>query len=184
MILVEQRLKELFETLPVQTIDGSDYKPAFDFGTHEDLLKYLKYKRKEGGKIYPLIWLETPIVKNGKEERLKIELKLVIATLTNSEISNTERLQLTFKTTLVPLYDNIQKALMQSGFTRILNADKNKRADFFNYGVKDTNKKTNVYNYGISDTNKEKHLATDIWDAIKFECDLEITECKQKNINY
>ena len=170
MILVEERLKELFATLPIITVDNSDYKPQFDFGTHEDLLRYLNHKAKEGGKVYPLIWLETPIVKKGKENRINIDLKLVLATLTTAELSNTERLEITFKPNLVPLYNNILKALRKSGFTRIIDADKNKRTDFYNYGVKDKK--------------EQRNIATDIWDAIKFECELELTNCKQKNINY
>lgn len=172
MILVEERLKELFETLPVITVSHSDYKPQFDFGTHEDLLRYLRSKAKEGGKFYPLIWLETPIVKKGKENRIYIDLKLVLATLTKAELSNTNRLEVTFKPTLVPLYNNIYKALRKSGFTRIVDPENNKRTDFYNYGVKKKN------------GNETENIATDIWDAIKLECELEITNDCKKNINY
>lgn len=167
MILVEKRLKELFNTLPEIEVNGKNYKPQFDFGSHKDLLKFLNQKAKEGGTVYPLIWLETPIEKVGKENRITVDLKLVLATLTNSEISNIERLNLTFGTTLVPLYKNVLKALQQSGFTQIRNKGKNKRTDFFNYGVKEN-----------------ENQATDVWDAIKFECDLEINNCPLRQINY
>lgn len=172
MILVEERLRALFETLPVQTIDGSQYKPAFDFGSHEDLLRYLKQKQKEGGKVYPLIWLETPLKRTGNENRVKIDLKLVLATLTNSNMSNTERLEVTIKPTLIPLEKNIRKGLSHSGFTRILKSKEAEWTVFFNYGLREVQEK------------EEKHASTEIWDAVKFECELEITNCKQKNINY
>ena len=71
MILVEEDLGLIFDTLPAIVGDDSeDYKPAYDFGTHKDLIRYLNSKRKEGGHVYPLIWLETPIVKKGKEDRI------------------------------------------------------------------------------------------------------------------
>ena len=64
-MIVEQRFIPLFDTLPVQTVDGSDYRPNYDFGSHEDLLLYLNHKSKEGGKRYPLIWLQTPFKVTG-----------------------------------------------------------------------------------------------------------------------
>lgn len=169
MIIVEERLRELFETLPPIIKGDKSYKSAFNFGSHEDLLNYLS---KRGSDTYPLIWLETPITKNGKENRITIDLKLIIAINSNANTSNSERLNISFKPSLIPLYKNILKSLKQSGFTKIIEAQKNKRTDFYNYGVKEKNSK------------EKKHIATDIWDAIKFECELELTDCKQKNINY
>jgi hypothetical protein len=184
MIIIEKRLIELFNTLPPIKVNGISYKPIYDFGTQEDLLKFLKYKRKEGTSIYPLIWVETPIFRKGDEKRKEVSLKLVLATLTNSEISNTERLLITFDSTLLPLKENVLQAINQSGFTRNLKEKENNEAFYFNYGVKNTNKKTNIYNYGISDTNREISVVTDIWDAISLELTVEFTECKLKNINF
>lgn len=167
MIIVEERLEELFDTLPLITVGGSDYKTAFDFGSHKDLLKFLAMKKKEGGKFYPLIWLETPFTESGKEDRISIDLKLILATLTNAEISNKERLEVTFKPALIPLFENIYKAFRMSGFTKIINPEDNKKTKHYNYGV---------------DGKEER--PSNIWDAIKFECELELTECKQEIINY
>ena len=178
MILVEKRLKELFATLPPivrESTEGEsiEFKPAFDFGDQEDLLWYLAQKKKLGGKVYPLIWLETPITKKGKENRVTVDLKLVLATLNQkTTMSNLERLNRTFTQTLVPLYENVLKALEQSGFTEILKPENNKRTDFYNYGVKQRGGKDS------------EHKTTDIWDVIKLECELELTDCKQQNINY
>jgi hypothetical protein len=165
MIVIESRLESLFATLPLITVQGSDYQPAYNFGSHADLLIYLNNKRKEGGKVYPLIWLETPIEDTGKNNRVTTPLKLILATLSTTQLSNKERLILSFDTTLIPLYDNIYKALRMSGFTTILSPEDNKRTKYYNYGV-------------------EKTEATDIWDVIKFECKVEFTDCEQEVINY
>lgn len=174
MIDVEYDLKMLFDTLPDLTIDDESYKPMFDFGNHEDLLKYLEQKDREEGETYPLIWLETPITLTGSEDKKSFDLKLVLATQTSAEISNVERLEITFKPTLIPLYKNILKALNQSGFTQIIKKEQNKTTNYYNYGVRQIGKK------------REEQAAIDIWDAIKFECKLEVTDacdCDLK-INY
>lgn len=165
-MIVEDRLVELFDTLPIQTIDGSDYKPCFDFGSHEDLLLYLNHKSKTGGKRYPLVWMQTPFQATGRNV-LTIKSKLILATLSNSELSNRERLEVTFKPTLDPLLVNTIKALNFSGFTRILEPEKNVRTNYFKY-----------------DSEAEINGATDIWDAIKFECNIEMKDCEQRTINY
>lgn len=166
MIIVEQRLGELFDTIPVVTVSGADYKPIYDFGSHKDLLRFLAAKRKEGGNIYPLIWLETPITETGDNSPVFVNLKLVLATLTSSTLSNTERLEKTFKPTLFPLLKNVEKSLKVSGFSRIMNPDKNKVSKFYNF------------------EDKGENNATDIWDAIKFECELRVTDCPQQKFNY
>jgi hypothetical protein len=170
-IIAEERFIELFDTLPIMEIDNSDYKAQYDFGSQEDLLKYLNLKHKEGGKIYPLIWLEAPITLEGNK-RKKSVFKFVLATLSNTELSNRERLEVTIKPTLVPLKENMLKAFKQSGFTRILNHDREKQGIYYNFGTKNIGKKEQV------------SQASDIWDAIKFEIELELNDCKLKNINY
>lgn len=171
MIIIEERLKELFATLPAIVGDnGSDYFPRYDFGTTEDLVRYLKdlNKQKEAGKSvkkYPLVWLETPIKQKGDESPVFIDLKLILATESNSIASNTTRLEETFKGTLFPLLVNIKKSFRLSGFSRIMQPENNIETKFYNYKGKDIG-------------------TTDIWDAIKFECSLRITDCPQNNINY
>lgn len=170
---IEELLKNIFATLPIITINGKDSKPNFDFGSHEDLLKYIDHKNKQGVAKYPLVWLETPVSFKGDTQG-EIALKLVLATVSNSELSNTERLQVTFKTTLDPLLVNVKKALQRSGATRITDKKNNVRTNHFNYGVKELGSK------------KEKQATVDIWDAIKFECKVivnEMCDC-DFNINY
>ena len=166
MILVEDRLHELFNTLPEITGNVTNFKPSFGFGTYEDCVKFLAHKAKEGVKHYPLVWLETPFTRTGKENRFQFPLKLILAEKSNAEMSNLQRLDITFKPMLVPLYNNVLTALNKSGFTKILKPEKNKATNYFNFGV------------------DGKTQATDIWDAIKFECELEMDECPLRTITY
>ena len=168
MIIVEERLTELSSTFPIMTISGSDYKPDFGFGTKEDLYKHLIEKAKTGGKYYPLVWLLTPIESIGSKKRIETPLSLILATLNKvKSMSNKKRIELSFKTTLIPLHDNIITAFNQSGFTRILNPAKIKRGNHYNFEFE-----------------KGESSPKDIWDAMKVEFELEMTdECLEK-INY
>lgn len=178
MILPEARLKEIFDTLPVITIGTSTYTPIYDFGSQKDLYRFLNSKRKEvtssgSGNIYPIIWMETPVTKTGTEFRLSFPLTLVIATLSNSEFSNTQRLNLSYATVLTPLYDNIITGLKQSGFTQIVPNSTTQdnsivRTDYFNY----------------STDNDESHATNDIWDAVKLECTVLMNNNCLRTINY
>ena len=171
MIIVERRLNELFDSLPVIVDDNAkEFKPTFNFGTHEDLLRFLDHKKKQNVSFYPIIWLETPFTLAGVEHRKTFDLKLVLAQLSNYELSNKQRLEITFEKTLEPLYRNVLKALKEGGFTRIINSE--------------NNKVTNHYNYSVVEKGKDKQFASDVWDAIKFECELQIDVTKQKIINY
>lgn len=168
MILVEERLKELFDTLPAIQGASDSFKPTFGFGIQEDCLKVLDAKKKE--KHYPLVWLETPFTKTGKEHKFSFPLKLILAEKSDGVMSNEERFEKTFKPMLVPLYDNVLKALNRSGFTKILNEDRNKSTNYFNYSVSDGGKKAT---YGPV-----------IWDAIKFECELQMDSCPMRTITF
>ncbi len=158
MIIVEERLKELFNTLPDITVGQNSYPVSFDFGSHKDLLRFMNSQRKfQGGVSYPLIWLETPferdILRDGKINLSG--LTLILATLSDSEQSNSTRLEVAFKTTLIPLSELVIEALKKSGFTQIINDGQRKETNFYNYGV-----------------NEEENQTTDIWDVIKIELDL------------
>lgn len=178
MILPEERLKEIFDELPAITIGASSYTPIYDFGSQKDLYRFLNLKRKEvtstgSGNIYPIIWMETPVTKVGTNTRLSFPLTLVIATLTNSTMSNLERLAVSFDTVLTPLYDNILTGLQQSGFTQIVPVENNQtnsvtRTDYFNYGTE----------------NDQNHETTDVWDAIKLECTVLMTDKCLRTINF
>ena len=170
MIIVEDRLRELFATLPAITVGQSSYPVTFDFGSHRDLLRFMNSERKfQGGVSYPLIWLETPfereVMRNGQVNISN--LTLVLATLSDSEQSNTERLEVAFKTTLIPLSQLVLESLLKSGFTQIINDGQRKETNFYNYGVDETESQT-----------------TDIWDVIKIELDLIMDSKCLQCINY
>lgn len=164
MILAEDRLKELFNTLP--ELQGSEemFKPSYGFGSRSECIRFLDSKK--GLKHYPLVWLETPFETEGPDHRIDFRMRLILAELSNSEMSNEERLEITFKPMLLPLYDNVIKALDKSGFTKILNRDKMKRTNHFNFGLND------------------EAAVTEIWDAIKFECTVQMTDCPINEIIY
>ena len=162
MIIVEEVLKNLFNKLPKMVIGQGTYEVQYGFGSHKDLLRYMNSQRKaQGGVSYPLIWLQTPIERDVRRDGLITlnGLTLILATLTTAAQSNVTRLETTFKPTLIPLYNNVLSILKGSGFTRILNED--------------TNTVTNYYNYGVDET---EHQTNDIWDALKLELDITISE--------
>ena len=170
MIIVEERLKELFATLPEITVGQNSYAVSFDFGSHKDLLRFMNSERKfKGGVSYPLIWLETPIARDVmRNGNINLSgLTLVLATLSNSQQSNTERLENTFKPTLIPLQELVLKSLKSSGFTQIINDGQRTETNFYNYGVDESESQT-----------------TDIWDVIKIELDIMMDSKCLRCINY
>ena len=170
MIIVEERLKELFATLPKITVGQSSFAVSFDFGSHKDLLRFMNSQRKfQGGVSYPLIWLETPIEREVmRDGRINLSgLTLILATLSNSQQSNNERLENTFKPTLIPLQKLVLESLLKSGFTQIINDGQRSETNYYNYGV-----------------NESEHEATDIWDVIKIELDLIMDSKCLRCINY
>ena len=159
MIVVEKRLGEIFETLPPIVSNDVEFYPYYDFGTEKDLNIFLKERRQQDESYYPIIWLETPIDVFG-EKRVNFDLKLILAERTSTpHPSNSERVDEFFIKTLNPLFNNVIKGLRTSGFTKI--TGEIKRTNYFNY----------LQN-------------TDVWDAIKLESKLEMTNCNLKKIYY
>ena len=169
-IIVEERLKELFATLPKITVGQSSYPVNFDFGSHKDLLRFMNSQRKfQGGVSYPLIWLETPFERDVmRDGHINLSgLTLILATLSDSEQSNTTRLELAFKTTLIPLSKLVLESLRKGGFTQIINDGQRTETNYYNYGVDETESQT-----------------TDIWDVIKIELDIIMDNQCLRCINY
>jgi len=189
MIIVEELFNQIFDTLPIMDIGGKSLKPKFDFGTKEDLLIFINDYADNKITPYPLLWLETPITKTGKEKcfeskveiwletpitktgkekcfesKVEIDFKLIIATITTANKTNLERIDITFKSTLIPLYENVIKAIRQSGRTKFINENNNQRTDYYNYGLKELS------------TEKDSLTSTAIWDAIKLDCKLQLID--------
>lgn len=156
-----KRLKELFNTLPVVTpMAGVTFAPSFVFGTHKYLLRVLKNAVASKTDPYPIIFAQTPIIPTGSDQIINFDLVLILATKTRSNYSNEQRLEKTFEQVLYPLIGNVLTALKESGFTRITNLNNYKTSEFYNYGAQ-------------GDTVNE---VTDIWDAIKLEVKIEMTD--------
>lgn len=154
-------LKEIFDQLPVMTINGKDYKPVFDFGTQEQLSANLSLRRKSGERYYPLIYLETPL-----KEDSNMDFRFILATINRKvDMRNVDRLKWSFEDTLEPLLYYVNHALKQSGVFR-----RNKDTpDKYYKGEKH-------FNY---------HMTPDIWDAIVYETSFRYNGgCTVKTINF
>ena len=166
-MMIEERLELGFATLPDATdIDGKTHTVKFDYGTEKDCHIFLNDNRDAKLGSYPLIWIETPVLTTGRLPKQKVKLKLILATLTVSEFTNKDRREITFKPILNPLLENVKKFFNRSGFTKMMNTDNEKKANHFNYAVDGKNK------------------STDIWDAITFECELQVSSCPQREVFY
>ena len=158
IIVVEERLAEIFETLPAYIDDkGNEFKPLFKFGDNKELLAFLK--QNEGSKSpYPLIWLVYPYEENHQRTHVQIDnMDLILAVETNSEMFNEERFETTYKDVLFPLYDNIRTLFDQAN---IISTD-------------DTYRVVKYPNYGnLEGTENE---TVDIWDALKMTFNCQIT---------
>lgn len=168
MIVVESRLKELFDTLPpVQIPDAQDnpvdYNVTFDWGSIEDLNLLIKQ-----GDYYPLLWLETGFTElyNTQEGEVDVSLAFVIATSgLNSSLLNQQRLKSTFDLVLFPVLDNVRKAFERSNITLLV--DKQFTIQKF-------------YNWSAA----EQLETTQIWDALRFEVTLKINGDCLRTPNY
>lgn len=161
---LDYRLIELFNTLPnVTDYEGNSFKSSYDFGTKEDLNRFLQSKKRENSNPYPLVWLITPYDEEPQEVRatFETEFDLVVATITNANLSNRERVILNFDTILFPLIENIYKSFDRSGFTKLI--EKKQLTKYYNY------------------TEADKTSTTDIWDAVKIRLKISYNDCRINN---
>ena len=141
-------LENTFNLMPELDVDGVKFKHQFEFGSHEDLLKFLELKRRGDAKTYPLIWLETPYkVERDTTSNGTAPTNLIIANLSNQDMLNRQRMETSFKKVLMPVLDDMLKVLKYGKAT--------------SYDEYDT---TYFFNYAPSE--KE---GSDIWDVIKLE---------------
>tara|TARA_R110000751_G_scaffold128936_1_gene230997 strand:+ start:36 stop:581 length:546 start_codon:yes stop_codon:yes gene_type:complete len=168
MIIPEEILEKVFDTLPEITIAGIDHQCFFNYGTLEELILLLNEKETKQESRYPLIWLLTEFKETGDIDNHNkttiIDLKLVLATFSNEAYTSKESLEATFKPTLFPLLQNIVKALDQSGRTQRKKKDETVRYKFYKKELKEIAEKQ--FNIILQDT----------WDAIRFECTLELND--------
>jgi len=168
MIIVEDRLRKLFATLPpVMIPDVNDNMVAhsifFDWGKIEDLNILIKQED-----VYPLLWLETGFdeVHNNQKEEVSASLSFKIATSgLNSSLLNQQRISSTFALVLFPTLENIRKAFERSNITEITDRDWNI---------------TKFYNW----SDQENLETSQVWDALRFDIDLIINNDCLKPFSY
>lgn len=153
-------LQTVFASLDPIKIGSSKYQPVFHYGSHADLLKFLRMKRKENVAYYPLVWVETPITLTGYPFG-ESNVNIVMATLSTSSLSNLERTDLTFGTTLNPLLDDVLYRLKSTKQTSLVDRNNQTITKYFNY-----------------DTDSS-HGVPEIWDAISLKCTIRFNfNCK------
>lgn len=166
-MIIEEKLKELFETLPnVTDLDSTSFEVKVDFGSEKDCYIFLDDNRDASLASYPLVWIQTPIKSTGRTPKINTKVRLIIATLSKAHFTNAQRIEYSFKPLLQPILDNAIKALNRSGFTKLLNTDREDRVNHFKYSVND------------------KNPTTDVWDAITYDVEIEMSECPLRTINY
>jgi hypothetical protein len=156
MIIVEDRLKELFDTLPPIQIGGESFDAVFKYGDQKELMAFLASTKGDAVKPYPLIWYVQPNAEtdNGHDQEVSLTLPLVLAVNNPKEMLNDERKETTYKTILEPLRANVRTALKKASILNLTGAD-----------VRFTT--TKFPNYSGDDNNTEESELQDVWDAIK-----------------
>lgn len=163
IIIPEERLIEVFATLPERPgMEGdTPLTPKFEFGTQKDLLVYLNDETKLKEYPYPLVFAETPILGIGGETYKDVKgLTIIVAHRSKAGFTPRERLQGTIKYRIRPTVEDVLTALKDSGVTVLTNKEKIAMDVWYNYG---------------STPEEKEHIATDIWDAIRFKVDVQFT---------
>lgn len=154
MIVVEERLTEVFAQLP--EIDG--FKPVYDWGNKEHLLKVLHLYADEKQSPYPLIYqVSDESEQDSITNEGEVNLALVVATLvTDQSLLNKNRWAMSYQNVLIPVVKNIETAFTKGGIFRWDGQYKLK----------------NYPNYGSGEANS----TTEIWDAIRITTKIVVTD--------
>ena len=170
-INVEERLAGMFAYLPNSvSISGSTtLKPIFGYGDLKELNAFLKVKHTDRSRTpYPLIWLLYPYGENHTKTDVSIKkLSLILAMQTNASMGNVERMNKTFNKVLLPLLDNIHTLFIRANIT----------------SYDEEFELTKYPNYS-DNSGADEHAGIFIWDALKVELDLIITDDCLKNIRF
>lgn len=170
-IVIEDRLKEIFDYLPdIVNDNGESFKPVFMYGDDKQLTDFLR-QSKTHSNPYPLIWLTYPFVEKHKRSRVEFkDMTLVLAVESNSSMLNDQRLIETYSKVLIPLLDNIRTAFHRCNIINL--EDEYRITKYPNYSY--------VYIANAQDVN----LTNYIWDALKISIDGYITSNCLKPINF
>ena len=153
MIIVEDIIKARVSKLTkVDLLDGRSQLPVYGWGDKNELNKYLK---EVGTNSYPLIW-QIPTKENESVNQITQRSEFIIAVnfvKEDTELMNSDRLELTFKPILMPLLED---------FIDVVNKGKNSSFDKSNY------ERFKIPNYSV--TNRENDVV-DLWDAVTLSID-------------
>lgn len=154
MIVVEEKLTELFEQLPL--IDG--FKPIYKWGNEFHLQQQLKIYSEAKVSLYPLIYQTSNLSKQHTfAETCDATLKIVLACQnTEVNLTNEQRWEMSYKNILYPLLRNIETCFRSAGII-VWDGDYNMQ-EFPNYG------------------NGKDEFTMDIWDAIAIEVKIQIIQ--------
>ncbi len=158
MIVIEEKLRELFNLIPdIQINSNNLQKPYFSWGKKEELNRYILGYNKQGEQPYPLIWLMPEVdTYNYMADMVTRRVVLILATLEpRSELYNAQRYQGSYTTTLNPLTSYVVQALRNSTITRVLDSSDIKIFKEPNY------------------SDQGENATIDKWDAVRIECDVE-----------
>lgn len=177
-IVVEEVLAEIFNLIPDRQFSyakGDDTvtvpvpKPKYYFGDAKECNKLIALR---DGELYPLIYqTSTTETQNPDAKEVSTDLVLVLAHR-NTEVNliNTQRWATSYKNILMPLVNNVYKALQQSGWVRF----------------DSTYELEKVPNYSETDV-KDLNAFADIVDAVIFRVSITLNitnKCINKNINF
>lgn len=173
MIIIEDRLREMFEYLPnMSRFDNTgSFKPKFQFGDGKELNAFLDSTRIEKTDPYPLIWLLYPQKEVHSTNRVKVNnMTIILAVKTTPDKMNEERFEKVFKPILFPLADNIFELFKKSNtIDTVVDYDVIK---YPNYGELNTLR------------TKEQNFTTDIWDALRITFNANINNNCLRQLNF
>jgi len=162
MIVIEERLEELFSYLPA-TPDG--FKPKYYYGDEKEINALIKLS---DGAIYPLIYqTSNEWTENAKNPNtVEAELVFVLAVQNTVAMRNKERWATSYRNVLRPLYENIKTLFMHAN---IVTSD-------LAFTV------SNHPNYSENEVTKDKNKFIDIVDALVIRVTIKISNgCINKN---
>lgn len=164
MIVVEERLRDLFKLIP--NINGKSI--YYSWGKKEELNRYIIGYNKDNKQPYPLVWLlPSEEDHNLSSDKVTKRLSIVLATLeTRIELYNAQRYQGSYKTYLNPLTDYVLQALQNSSITRLIEPNSVRVFKEPNY------------------SDREENGTIDKWDAVRIDCEVEFNNNCLKDIKW
>lgn len=162
-IVLEDILKEVLSYIPsIKSLDGKmDANITFGFGSDKELELFLSNRKSTN--VYPIIWLVYPYSETHNITNLTAEnLTLIIAVDSNASMENKDRIELTFKKLLIPIFGYLKEVFKKANVITVL-------------GDEEPFKVTKYPNYSKTDAKDETKVSY-IWDALKVECGIRIVD--------